>query len=178
MCPNVSIGHVSRPHSFTFHQLYHQRWRSEAFRFAVGLRELTEGWRVRDVVVKQVLDESLAASARSSQFVVKIRNELFHVLHHSRAYPKQTQEENQTSTDSRDKVKSHFFWKAWKGEMLKIRLIVFKIPTFILLCNVVGVTKTCNNRLALKGRTTLWQYLSPVREIDSHKMRKVTQIVC
>lgn len=119
ICPNVSIGHVSRPHSFTFHQLYHQRRRSEAFRFAVRLRELTKWRRVRDVVVKQVLDESLASSARSSQFVVQFRNELFHVLHHSGAYSKQAQEENQASTHARDEVKSHFFWKAWKGMRLK-----------------------------------------------------------
>lgn len=120
MWPNVPIGRVSRPFCSTFYQLDCQRRRGEDLWLAVGLRELTEGRRVRDVIVKEVLDELLAASARCPQLAFQLRDELFHILHHRGAYTKQAQEENQASTDTRDKVESHLFWKTWKGGKLKL----------------------------------------------------------
>lgn len=72
---------------------------------------MTEGRCVRDVIVKEVLNELLAASARCPQLAFQLRDKLFYVLHHRGAYTKQTQEENQASADARDKVESDLFWK-------------------------------------------------------------------
>lgn len=130
--PNVPIGRVSRPFCFTFHQLDCQCRRGADLWPAVGLRELTEGRRVWDVIIKEVLNELLAASARCPQLAFQLRDELFRILHHRGAYAKQAQEENQASTDARDKVESHLFWKTWKGGKLKLenaRLRLIKLTT-------------------------------------------------
>lgn len=125
--PNVPTGRVSCPFCFTFHQLDRQSRRGEDLWLAVGLRELTEGRGVRDVIVKEVLDDLLAASAWCPQLAFQLRDKLFHVLHHRGAYAKQAQEENQASTDARDKVESHLFWKTWKGGKLKLENAMLRL---------------------------------------------------
>ncbi len=114
MGPDVSIGQIPRLFHVTIDHLYCQSGRTEDVCGAVGLCEATEGWRVRDFIIKEILHQLLALFARCFQLIIQLRNQILDVPHQCGAQTKQAEQKNQTSTDARDKVESHSFREAWK----------------------------------------------------------------
>lgn len=82
MWPNVSIGQIPRLFHLTIDHLYRQSGGTEDVSCAVGLCEATEGRRVGDILVVEVLNEVLALSARCFQLIVQLRNQIFNISHY------------------------------------------------------------------------------------------------
>lgn len=85
MWPHVSIGQVPRLFHSTINHLYCQRGWTKHVCCAVGLCESTEGRRVWDFIIIEVLHELLSLLVRFFQLVLQVRNQIFNIFHYCRA---------------------------------------------------------------------------------------------
>lgn len=77
MWPNITTEHISHLFHLTLNQFYSQSWWSEGICCAMRLCEMTKGWRVWDVILKEVVHKLFLLSPRRFQ----LRNQLFDIFH-------------------------------------------------------------------------------------------------